>query len=183
MIQSYLIQRLQQPYKGTAQGPLAHDNPFAFGGGLRNGGLTKDAMDILRDIFTFDYMGSAEFEFGAVPAALSRIANSHALTAFSFTVPYTYRFWTTQQDATGSGIVHVLCNETDRGEITDRIKGWAKGSGGRTKESVRLDAALAGEANRTAGWLELDNGYFFFTDKEMFDKTVALFLPETVAST
>jgi hypothetical protein len=43
---------------------------------------------------------------------------------------------------------------------------------------VLLDAALAGEDERTCGWLELDNGFMFFTDKEMFDKAVVLFTPE-----
>ena len=30
----------------------------------------------------------------------------------------------------------------------------------------------------TIGWLELDNGFFFFIDKEAFDGTCKLFLKE-----
>lgn len=55
--QTYLVQRLNRPTNG-------YDNPFSFGGGLKNGGLSEDAMKLLRPIFSFDYMGSAEFEFG-----------------------------------------------------------------------------------------------------------------------
>jgi hypothetical protein len=78
---SYLIQRLEEPWGGMAQ---FKDNPFSFGGGLRNGGLSQEAMDLIRGIWSFDYMGSAEFEFGAVPEALNAIANCTTLEAFSF---------------------------------------------------------------------------------------------------
>ena len=55
----YLIQRLEKSKN--------YVNPFSFGGGLVNGGLSKDAMSLLKPIFSFDYMGSAEFDFGVLP--------------------------------------------------------------------------------------------------------------------
>jgi hypothetical protein len=70
MKDSYLIQRLHKPESWRIKGKVL-DNAFSFGGGLKNGGLTTKALDLLRDIFSFDYMCAAEFEFGAVPAALS----------------------------------------------------------------------------------------------------------------
>ncbi len=57
MRDSWLIQRLKPAYPGLVQ--LWVDNPFAFGGGLRNGGLSGEAMNLLRGIFSFDYMGAA----------------------------------------------------------------------------------------------------------------------------
>lgn len=69
MERSYLIQRLKDPYLGHEK------NPFSFGGGYKNGGLADEAIDLLKDIFSFDYMGAAEFEFGALPKALNRIAS------------------------------------------------------------------------------------------------------------
>ncbi|KKS64951.1 MAG: hypothetical protein UV32_C0003G0012 [Candidatus Collierbacteria bacterium GW2011_GWF2_42_51] len=66
-----LIQRLEKP--------IGRASPFSFGGGLKNGGLSKEAMDVLGDIFNFDYMGSSEFEWGAVPAALNFIAEQSSL--------------------------------------------------------------------------------------------------------
>ena len=71
MKRTYLIQRLEKPRTLKIAGVELKDNPFSFGGGLRNGGLSKDATDLLRPLFSFDYMGAAEFEFGAVPEALS----------------------------------------------------------------------------------------------------------------
>ena len=69
---TYLVQRLKKPYKGNA------DNPFNFGGGLLRGGMNEEAYRALNQIFTFDYMGSAEFEFGAVPKAIDVIAEGFA---------------------------------------------------------------------------------------------------------
>ena len=52
----YLVQRLQEPQGGHGM--------FPFGGG-GNGGFSVDAMKLLASVFTFDYMGAAEYEFGA----------------------------------------------------------------------------------------------------------------------
>ena len=72
---SYLIQRLHKPQPSMKiAGTEIVDNPFSFGGGLVNGGLSKEAMNLLRGIFSFDYMGAAEFEWGAVPAAIAFLA-------------------------------------------------------------------------------------------------------------
>src|SRR5208282_5675864 len=65
---TYLVQRLKTPYKGNA------DNPFNFGGGLLRGGMNEEGYRALNQIFTFDYIGSAEFEFSAVPKAIEAIA-------------------------------------------------------------------------------------------------------------
>lgn len=67
--QPYLIQRIEPP--------ITFINPFSFGGGLRNGGLLPEAMSLLKGIFSFDYMGSAEFEYGAIPNSLDHIASHH----------------------------------------------------------------------------------------------------------
>ena len=41
---------------------------------MRNGGLSNEAMDLIRGIWSFDYMGASEFEWGAIPKALGEIA-------------------------------------------------------------------------------------------------------------
>src|SRR3972149_3511420 len=73
----YYIQRLGKPYSTT---------PFSFGGGLINGGLADEAMKMLDSIFSFDYMGSAEFEWGAVPTALQSLANLSSKNELSTTI-------------------------------------------------------------------------------------------------
>lgn len=153
---TYLVQRLNAP-----QG---FDNPFAFGGGLKNGGLADDAMEILRGIFSFDYMGAAEFEFGAVPEALNRIANS-PLEAGEFSIDGT--------------TIYLLTPEGWLEEAESRVRSWVLPYGERPhmKEAPFLDKVLDGDNEwcRALGWLEIDNGWFAFVDRDMWQNTCSLF--------
>lgn len=156
MKRSHLIQRLDKP--------LDFFNPFSFGAGLKNGGLSDKGMKIiLKNIFSFDYMGSTEFEGGVVPAALDFIAE--------------------QKDSLTSGIhlgVYYICpgpyEEGVKAVITTLLE---------DERSLRLkeNCGLSERINNPQddyrkdndGWLELDNGFFFFIDKEMFENTKRLF--------
>lgn len=180
-----LIQRLKKPGSGV---PFEHygmkDNPFSFGGGLKNGGLSDKAMDLIRGIFSFDYMGAAEFEFGAVPEAMSRIAESN-LTAFSFSIPRSKveKNWRDKSNETpvGEATVYVLCPVEHATEIEARIRSWAKKEPAYPydfKERSGLQGALRPYEKwdtDICGWLELNNGFLFFTDQEMWEKSCSLF--------
>jgi len=181
---SYLIQRLKKPFKSTVneKGNLLQqlDNAFAFGGGLKNGGLTKEAMDLLRPIFRFDYMGSAEFEFGAVPQTLAKIVEGIvAKEYYHFKIPvqYKHKSWKTGKEETGTTTISVICKKADATEVTARIKQFAKKDFNGTKEMVNLNSALARDeySKDLGGWLELDNSYMFFSDEEMAEKVINLF--------
>jgi hypothetical protein len=163
MKQSYLIQRLKKPYKGNT------NNPFNFGGGLARGGICKDCYDALNQIFTFDYMGAAEFEFGIIPEVLGRI----------------FRYYADGRSVKGRLCIHgipvyYLCHEVQKAEVDKRIQEIATGKV-RGKERALLDEALASRVpDRVVpeksmkysdykdyiGWLELDNDFIFFLDKE-----------------
>jgi hypothetical protein len=154
--QSWLIQRLLAPSKT--------DNPFSFGGGYKNGGLTEETMALLRPIFSFDYMGAAEFEFGRLPTALEKIWNHmNLLVKESITTKegqYVYYIAPVFMHEYIEKFIHHLL---DGGDIDLRLK-----------EPPMLLGALA-KKNHYKGWLELDNGFFFFVDKDMFEKTCTLF--------
>jgi len=178
MRRSWLVQRLQKPRQ-----VFGMDNPFAFGGGLRNGGLSDDAMSLLRGIFSFDYMGSAEFEFGAVPEALSGLArDSDALTAGSLkiqlkTVPASHRAPKDDPEPTGETEVFYLARRQHESEVRKRIRDLAK-KDYRLREATRFPAALRPWDkwdSETVGWLELDNGFAFFLDRDMWQATCSLF--------
>lgn len=115
--------------------------------------------------------------------AFNRIVTYDKLKAFSKTIPFNHYSWTTREDINGKGEVFIICNELDAEEVLSRIKSWAMKEP-RLKESLLLTASLANEdgVQRNCGWLELDNGFLFFTDKEMFDKAAALFCEEAQAS-
>ena len=174
--ESYLIQRLELPWKTAS-------NPFSFGGGLMNGGLNKEALNLLDGIFTFDYMGAAEFEFGEVPKALNKIANTElAVTTYTFNEAQVRKVTTWDRKRSELPLkpdptVYILCPKGWEGEVTSRILDIARGRA-RLKEQTRLDEALRPDPDhprRVQGWLEISNGYFFFTDWVMFEKTAALF--------
>lgn len=179
MRRSWLVQRLNPP--------RGHDNPFSFGGGLRNGGLSANAMDLLRGVWSFDYMGAAEFEFGAVPEALSKIAEtkSRHLGTHSLTlrVPDDVAGpWMGEEGevAPHERTVFVLGRKDWHAEIERRIRGWAARDDDpdfHTKESPHLHSALrpGRYTPDVQGWLELNNGFLFFIDEEMFLKAASLF--------
>jgi hypothetical protein len=185
MNSSYLIQRLKKPYKEIQNEKRkllqSVGDSFCFGGGLIRGGLSKEAWDIFKKICRFDYMGSAEFEFGAVPEAFEQIINyrkAEELIATSLPIPYYYKTWKDKKPKEGTKTVYIICRNSDKDEIIKRITNMAVGNPKcQTKERILLDEAMAeGEfAKDIAGWLELDNGYMFFIDKEMFNKFVQLF--------
>lgn len=178
MHRSWLIQRLEKPRNwGTT--PFV-DNPFSFGGGMKNGGLSDEAMGLIRDIWSFDYMGAAEFEFGAVPKALQTIAAAD-LTAFAIAIPLAEvpANWRdkTKEKPEGVCFIYVLCPQEWQDEVEQRIRELAA-ENYRLKERTGLAAALRPVEDydrEKCGWLELDNGFLFFTDKEMWEKTCALF--------
>lgn len=158
---TYLVQRLNQPNKGN------FDNPFSFGGGLKNGGLSDEAMKLLRPIFSFDYMGSAEFEFGAIPECFQQIAKN-------------IKQYSAHEIVINKMSIYIICNDSEKELIDERIKELAKDKI-RCKEWTAFNQALGlnkyskKEDCRTFGWLELDNEFLFFVDKEMAHKTANLF--------
>jgi len=178
MKNSYLIQRLLRPHK--VEGKLATlQNAFAFGGGYKNGGLTDEAMNLLKDIFRFDYMGAAEFEFGAVPKSLSFLfenAQKGDIRAARIPVPYKYKSWNEKVAKRGISPVWYICHKDHELEVINRINNFAVDKHEHTKERVKLDSAMAGEeySKDNIGWLEIDNHYMFFIDQEAFNKMIQL---------
>jgi hypothetical protein len=156
MLESYLIQRIDKPFNAP--------NPFAFGGGLSDGGFSSDAMKILKTIYRFDYMGSSEFEWGAVPAAFQFLAKqSHAKKVVSGKV----------------GDVYYIAPKQYEEEIKKRIEKLKVNERDfRLKEYCGLSDALNQTEKRfhePVGWIELDNGFMFFIDEEMFNNSCQLF--------
>jgi len=165
MERSYLIQRLKQP--------IGRVNPFSFGGG--GGMMSKEAMVALAQIWSWDYMGAAEFEFGAVPEAFGKMEGKDVIANF-FTVPYKYEFmgWrdTPRQTFEGKQKVFYICIAEQEDEVKERLKIWAKKEPGGTKERIRFNEGLATVPTEidsgVVGWFELDNGFFFFADEKMW---------------
>ena len=83
MKRTWLVQRLEAPRPKTGN-PLdkAHR---VFGGAML--GLTEQAWDVLDQVCTVDYMGSAEYEWGNLPTSLHALAeDSEKLVGFEFAI-------------------------------------------------------------------------------------------------
>jgi hypothetical protein len=180
-----LVQRLIKPRIARL---LFH----AFGGGLLNGGFTPDAMELLREVFEFDYMGAAEFEFGGVPQALNNIAiRASEFVNFSLTIKRDKIALNPERERPlgpkellppipeNSVNVYILCHKQDKEWVKSFVKKLAKNPYSlRLKENPMLNYSLdplSGFDSRYVGWLELAYGFMFFIDKEMFEKTLNLF--------
>lgn len=161
MKQPYLIQRLNAATKTV--------NPFSFGGGIANGTLSKEGFDILRTIFSFDYMGAAEFEWGAVPTALKALVESNLTTVQI-------------QPGDSSTWIGILCPKEISTDVYKYVCDASVGNTGNLKEHLGLKEALAKEKYaRTLGWLKIEDDtrckepFMFFIDKAMFEDTCKLF--------
>lgn len=170
MKRPYLVQRLNKP--------RTQDNPFSFGGGLLNGGITNDAMNYIRHCFSFDYMGAAEYEWGAVPRALQAILDKRKkMVKFEH-----------------EGVFVIALKD-----IADDVKEWISKAlknehSVDTRDLLRLKRSMkeikkSEESSfTTLGWLKLegdwhnqnastknDEPFMFFIDETMFKNTCELF--------
>lgn len=182
---TWLIQRLNAP-RERIKDPKGIQklgrNPFAFGGGLARGGMAEEPYETMEDIFSFDYMGAAEFEWGALPKALKVIAAA-----------FNQDLGCTGEIKIRDTIVYYICPLPYKGYVLGILPMLAAGKV-HTKEWTGFEDAVKGRksdeelANRREriskfnpdpirwlGWLELDNGFMFFVDKVMFEKTAVLF--------
>ncbi len=173
MKNSFLIQILEAPKDRHA---------FSFGGGSSTGGLTQENFDGMAEVFSFHYMGAAEFEFDELPRACNKVMAERAdyitgsMEVRWETEDWETEDWKTREKKEGLGEVYYICHKDHEIDVKGRISLWALGKTvpmQSTKECVRLDEAFANDAFK--GWFEYDNGFLFFIDKEMFEGTKVMF--------
>ena len=180
MIKSYLIQRLKIP-DPTIWGKMKA--AIAFGGGLKNGGLSDEAIKLIRKIWSFDYMGAAEFEFGVIPKTLRSIANCQKnLICNSFITHYNYHSYQWEGESkeyNGNGRIYYICQKDHEKDVKKNLSFWASNGHHNTKEVILLSKSMSGCKEKyedpVVGWLELDNGFMFFTNETMWRDTCNLF--------
>lgn len=191
----YLIQRLKKPFvvknEENPKANLLHKlaSAFSFGGGLVNGGLSENAMQKLSSIWRYDYMGAAEFEWGAVPKSLDIMAKKQkSLITGQISVSASAIKWANgkSEKVSSSGIVFYVCDEKIETEVRNCISKFANPIEGGffTKESVNLAENLVGFEyhSDTVGWHDIVNNFLFFTDAEMYRGFCELFGIEPVKS-
>jgi hypothetical protein len=204
MIGTYLVQRLNRKPRTEFDAKVSQ----VFGGVALE--LKPEAWKLLQNVFDFDYMGAAEYEFGAIPKTLHQLAiDNRGLISFEMTltredvkVNPDHKF--IHQRARDAEIakarkagkkptrakpfkppafdpktVYVICRARQREGVEAHIKCLAQDTI-HTKCGHYFNKVLDPSSDskwhaQTIGWLELDNGFFFFIDKESFEGTKTLF--------
>ncbi|MCX6711177.1 MAG: hypothetical protein NTZ02_03760 [Candidatus Woesearchaeota archaeon] len=160
---TYLIQRLQQPVKREGKYLV---NPFSFGAGYS--GLEKKIEETIAKIWSWDCMAAAEFENGIAQRVLKTI----------------YEYSKLNNSATGSCTVdtgkeaYYLCRKEDEKGVKKTIKKlYSNEYSFHLKRPTYLKESFNEEEylEKIAGWLELNNGFMFFKDKKMYERTLELF--------
>lgn len=192
-----LIQRLTAPKEKD----IGISNPFAFGAG--GGRLQPKAMELLAPVFRFDYMGAAEYEFGAVPESLNKIwnladSNNLFLSTLDIKLKDVKFDRSVLNDAPRtweSCPVYIIGAKNDQEEIERRVRlvatdedrcsaeMWKRFKGKLheglyVRDHVGLDRYIKLEPTDprpVVGWLELENGFFFSVDRIMTEKFAKLF--------
>lgn len=184
---THLVQRLLPPTKSRLGGIAPHR---VFGVAML--GLSEKAWDVLDEVCTIDYMGAAEYEFGTLPKSLREfvaLSKAGALRSFAFALaPHERKlssdrtWWGTKKPLPPAKTVTLygFCKESDLGEVQDRVRALAnedksfyvKG-GTNLVDSLDLTRREAGRV--VCGWLELDNLFVFFSDREMWSGFCEIF--------
>lgn len=194
MNRTKLIQRVSCPRPNRS----ANVSPLAFGGGLHYGGLKPEARDLISSVFQIDYMGRAEFEWGALPDAL-RLISTYAAAGTLEMVTRTYvlkdillEWKSLKRRQEENGTLYIIGNKSDMEEICRRmdliIYDESSVSQGTRKyrdkdialvEGTKLNYYLTCEPAYDypiVGGLELDNGFFFTADESMAKKFLNIFV-------
>lgn len=102
--------------------------------------MTREKVKGIDDLLAFDYMGSAEFEFGALPKSLGAI-----LAELD-----SYKVFKTQYKSLAGVDLFVFCRESERDTVLGWVDSLVQGDV-RLKESTYLaDALGTGKLSRWA---------------------------------
>jgi len=165
---TYLIQRLNEPVKKDGK-PLV--NPFSFGAGYS--GLEQKTEETLAGIFSFDYMGSAEFEDGIIQRTLKSISEYFSANDF----------------AAGTCLLpdekeaYYLCSKEYEKGVKKTIEIlYSNERSFYLKEPAWVRESFNSEKyhEKTVGWLELNNAFMFFKDRKIYKQMLELFIEHFV---
>lgn len=123
-------------------------------------GVSEEELDI-DSLIKFEYMGSAEFEFGALNKSYNRIMNSYS----------DYKCLKTDIFSESGYECIVFCKAIDKKEVVENILGLALNQF-RLKEMSRFDIYFKKTSKLTKYekelttnfWLDIDNDYMFWFD-------------------
>ena len=165
---TYLIQRLNEPAERKGKALV---NPFSFGAGYS--GLEKKTEETLAKIWSWDYMGSAQFEDGIAQRALKSVSKYFSANDFAAGTCH----------LPDEKEVYYLCSREDEKGVKKTIeKLYSDERSFHLKEPAWVRQSFNNEEyhEKTAGWLELNNNFIFFKDKKMYKRILEQFIEHFV---
>ena len=170
MKNTFLVQRLCAPVQ-------TKDNLLSkFGGAALQ--LSEEAWELLDPIFRIDHMGSAEFEYGALPNTLKSMAEDRLVAGTMIVESRDIKpVFDAKRRSKEDQTVYYICRSSHGEEVEQRIRDLAANRFD-LKEPSRFAEALSPLDEREKkyiGWLELDNGFFFFVNPVAWGETRKLF--------
>jgi hypothetical protein len=158
-------------------------NPHAFVGGLVNGGFTDEAMREISKVLRFDYMRSAGFEWGAVAKTFKRIVERREEYTRDMLTLHKSNIKLDSLDSRRYEVkknvhnIFIFCHRHHNAEVKKRISMMAWGDSLPLDQKTHLPRSLAdckkpnhGKLFDIVGWMELENGFFFFSEEEMWNR-------------
>jgi hypothetical protein len=150
----YLIQRLKESTKKKVE--LNFENES-------NGAMSYGAMGSLSSIFSFDFMSNEEFRYSIVNRGIEKI------------IKYSIEGTGTSGIIELSSPLHYICEKNQERKVESLIQRLNEGKV-KLKEPTFLQESLENpEETKIKGWMELNNGFMFFLDEEMYKKTAEIF--------
>lgn len=165
---TFLVQRLKMPVTGVQLFPTV-------GWQEVNGKLTERSGKAREGLYAYDYMGSAEFEWGIIPQTIKALwKDQHLLEAFTFKVPKrSFRDCAVPVKAKGKEVLfYGIARKGAAGEVARRVQMMAS----KTIDLKEYAFTMWHESvTEVIGWFELDNGFYFFTDRLAWEGTFFLY--------
>ena len=192
----YLIQRLNKPFENPDTPLAKFGRAFSFGGGLRDGGFSKEGMKLLEKIMEFDYTGSSEFEWGDVPRSFSYIAEHRKNYVFG-SIQFKGKPYQVREIPEGKKnkklinkpsrevTIWYICNKDEVENVEQYLVRLRNDKDIRLKETAMFRGSIFPEEDRIpyskitierlGGWIDIVNHFMFFSDETMFQRVKELF--------
>lgn len=161
---TWLVQRLTKPWMKKFP-----EKGFELDA---QGKITEDSIDRRQGVCGYDYMGSAEFEYGTIPAAVKELYRDRdKLTTFELRVEAKdiKMGFNTRKLVAKDTTFYLICRKGDEEEVTKRVRTILADTMPLKEWPHVYDIFDHENLSRVCGWFELNNGFYFFADKEMFE--------------
>jgi len=170
--ESWIVQRLNKPEKTINP----YGNTLEFD--------DTDSVDRVAKVFSTDYMGAAEYEWGSLPKAMSRMyEKSTSLTMFEINVGrFGFKCWLVYSFPYDFGLFQIMALEL-------RVKRLVEENYLKGKDCKKLGKEVAKndygsfyvrvnnleKYENLMGWFDLQNDFAWFIDKKMAEEFLLLF--------